>query len=395
MIGPAHRVKMPPIGASMGFRTTPASPEGPTRETRSMLYATRAMARYLSIIPALLAGLAACDRSGSEPETSTDGAAVTSPGGPPILTFASLSHDFGIMDETDQRSTTFEFTNTGGSELVISDVKATCGCTTITLTKRRYQPGETGRIEVGFDPVSPGPQDKVIVVLANVEPAVTRLRVLANVTAFVFVEPRILQLGVLQYGYEHRARLTVSSVDENFVVQSVTTTIPGVSARVVPPDAATAPGPKTIEVTIPPTVAWGGLYFGVQITVSGRVGAGTPTRTHTRTVRVAGRLFGVLSASPDMFRFAVDPGDRIERKIHLRRADGRPFRVLSSSVRIPALPDATVKVEPESLDTWAVTLSATARSVPGPCPGVVAITTDVRGEEVIELRSLGVVRTPQ
>ena len=369
-----------------------------------MLYASRTMARYLSILLVLLAGVAACDRAETSPEASADDrdatgtTPVTSPGdatGPPVLTFASLSHDFGIMDETDQRSTTFEFTNTGGSELVITGVKATCGCTTVALAKRRYQPGETGRIEVDFDPIAPGPQDKAIVVTANVEPAVTRLRVLADVTAFLFVEPRILKLGVLQYGYEHRARITVSSVDENFVVQSVTTTIPGVSARVVPPEAATAPGPKTIEVSIPPTAAWGGLYFGVEITVSGRVDATAPARTHTRTVRVAGKLFGVLSASPDMFRFAVDPGDRFERTVRIGRADGRPFRVLNTSVRIPALPNATIVSEPESLDTWTITLSATAGSSPGQCPGVITITTDVRGEEVIELRSLGAVRTPR
>ncbi len=350
------------------------------------------MAQHLPIILTLLAGLVACDRADTGPAGAAE---VTLPGGPPVLTFASLSHDFGTMDETDQRSTSFEFTNTGGSDLVITDVKATCGCTTTTLTKWRYQPGETGRIEVDFDPVAPGPQNKTIVVRANVEPAVTRLKVLADVTAFLFIEPKILQLGVLQYGYEHRATLTVSSIDENFVIQSVTTTIPDVSARVVPPEAATAPGPKTIEVTIPPTAAWGGLYFGIEITVSGRVDAAASARIHTRTARVAGRLFGVLSADPDMFRFAVDPGDPIKRTIRLRRADGRPLRVLDSSVRIPALPDATVVVEPVSLDTWDITLSATAGSIPGRCPGVVSITTDVRGEELIELRSLGVVRTPQ
>ncbi len=353
------------------------------------------MARYLWIILLLLAGLVACDGADTAPDVSADGAETEGQVGPPVLTFASLSHDFGTMDETDRRSTTFEFTNTGGSELVITDVKATCGCTTTTLTKWRYQPGETGRIEVDFDPVSPGAHDKTIVVRANVEPAVTRLKVLADVTAFLFIEPKILQLGVLQYGYEHHATLTVSSIDENFVIQSVTTTIPDVSARVVPPEAATAPGPKTIEVTIPPTAAWGGLYFGIEITVSGRVDAAAPARTHTRTARVAGKLFGVLSASPDMFRFAVDPGDPIERKIRLRRADGRPLRVLDSIVQIPALPGATVVAVPESLDTWVVTLSATAGSTPGQCPGVISITTDVRGEEVIELRSLGVVRTPR
>jgi len=339
----------------------------------------------------LSVGLAGCDRSGADPAGGATGPANNAR---PVLSFASTVHDFGVIDETSEVAAAFAFTNTGGSELLIEAVTASCGCTTPLLTKRRYQPGESGAIEVGFDPTRPGPTRKYITVRSNTEPAVTRLTIEADVTAFLVFEPKILQLGVRQYRTEHRGRMTISSPDENFVIDSVSVNLPHVTARVVPPGRETAPGPKIVEITVAPTAPWGALYFGLDVTATGRPTPGAEPVTHSRTVRVAGRLFGRLSADPDMFRFAVYPGDPIVRMIRLRRTDGKPFRILKTDVRIPGLPGVTVTAKPESLDVWSITLNATAGPAPGNCPGRVVVTTDVGGEEVIELRSLGVIKTP-
>ncbi|MEE8459725.1 MAG: DUF1573 domain-containing protein, partial [Phycisphaerales bacterium] len=286
----------------------------------------------------------------------------------------------------------FQFTNTGGSELRIEAVTASCGCTTPLLTKRRYQPGESGVIDVGFDPTRPGRAQETITVLSNAEPAVTRLTITANVTAFLVFEPKILTLGVRQYRAEQRGRVTVTSPDENFVIDSVTVNLPHVTARVLPPDQA--PGPKTLEIIVAPTAPWGGLYFGIDVTATGRPTPDAEPVTHLRTIRVAGRLFGRLSATPDLFRFLVFPGDAIDQTIRLRRADGRPFRILKTDVSVPSLPGVTITATPQSLDVWSIRLRATAGASPGTCLGTVVVTTDVRGEESIELRTLGVIRKP-
>jgi len=349
----------------------------------------------LVLILILSAGLVGCDRSGAEPDAGATTPANSANAAAPMLTFASTLHDFGVIDETSEVATAFVFTNTGGSELVIEAVTASCGCTTPLLTKRRYQPGESGAIQVGFDPTRPGPvQKQHITVLSNTEPAVTRLTITANVTAFLVFEPKILQLGVRQYGAEHHGRVTISSPDENFVIDSVSVSLPYVSARVVPPGQATAPGPKTVEITVAPTAPWGGLYFGIDVTVTGRPTPDAQPVTHSRSVRVVGKLFGRLSANPDRFRFIVGPGDSVLETIRLRRTDGRPFRILATEVRIPRLPGATVTPKPESLDAWSITLNARAGSVPGSFTGTVQVTTDVRGEEAIEMRLLGVIKKP-
>ncbi len=347
----------------------------------------------LVLILILTIGLSGCDRSGAGPDAGAPTPSPAATGARPVLTFVSTLHNFGVIDETSEVATAFRFTNTGGSELVIEAVTATCGCTTPQLTKSRYQPGESGAIQVGFDPTRPGPaQTQKITVLSNTEPAVTLLTITADVTAFLVFEPKIVQLGVRQFGAEHRGRMTISSPDKNFVIDSVSVNLPYVTARVVPPGQATAPGPKTVEFTVAPTAPWGGLYFGIDVTATGRPTPDAEPVTHSRSVRVAGRLFGRLSADPDRFGFLVAPGETIVRTIRLQRADGRPFRIIETDVRIPGLPGATVTATPESLDAWSITLNARAGSVLGSLIGRVVVTTDVRGEESIELRLLGVIK---
>ena len=49
----------------------------------------------------------------------------------PVITFSKTTHDFGKINEADGRVTTiFEFTNEGMVPLVLTNVKASCGCTT-------------------------------------------------------------------------------------------------------------------------------------------------------------------------------------------------------------------------------------------------------------------------
>ena len=62
----------------------------------------------------------------------------------------------------------FPFTNEGARAIEISEIKATCGCTTTELEKLIYQPGESGVIEGKFSVGSrQGKQDKKIRVFTN------------------------------------------------------------------------------------------------------------------------------------------------------------------------------------------------------------------------------------
>jgi len=87
----------------------------------------------------------------------------------PVITFSKTQHDFGKINEADGRVTTiFEFKNEGMTPLVLSNVRASCGCTTPNWTKTPVEPGQTGTISVTYNPNGrPGKFQKTITVTSN------------------------------------------------------------------------------------------------------------------------------------------------------------------------------------------------------------------------------------
>ena len=100
----------------------------------------------------------------------------------PRITFESDMHDFGILRNGESISYSFKFTNTGDADLVISRCDASCGCTVADFPRKRIAPGETGFITVSFNSSGmTGQQMKEVTVIANSQPARTRLRITATV----------------------------------------------------------------------------------------------------------------------------------------------------------------------------------------------------------------------
>ena len=101
----------------------------------------------------------------------------------PVIKFDKTTHDFGTMLEADGRVTTvFEFTNEGATPLVVSKVRASCGCTTPSWTKTPIEPGQKGNITVTYNPTGRqgGPWQKSITVTSNAETETMRLTIKGN-----------------------------------------------------------------------------------------------------------------------------------------------------------------------------------------------------------------------
>jgi len=91
----------------------------------------------------------------------------------PLLAHAELTWDSKIVEHTaDAEETRFEtvfhFQNTGKEPGTITNVRSTCGCTTASLAKNTYAPGEKGSIKAIFDYGSrSGGQSKMITVTTD------------------------------------------------------------------------------------------------------------------------------------------------------------------------------------------------------------------------------------
>lgn len=109
--------------------------------------------------------------------------AVAMMGQQPVITFEKSEHDFGKINEADGRVTTiFSFKNEGMAPLVLSNVRASCGCTTPTWTKEPIEPGQTGSITVTYNPNGrPGRFQKTITVTSNASEPTKKLYIKGEV----------------------------------------------------------------------------------------------------------------------------------------------------------------------------------------------------------------------
>lgn len=69
----------------------------------------------------------------------------------PKIVFEEETHDFGEIEQMTANAYTFKFKNEGDEELVIKEVKTSCGCTAALLTSKNIKPGESGDISVTFN----------------------------------------------------------------------------------------------------------------------------------------------------------------------------------------------------------------------------------------------------
>lgn len=101
----------------------------------------------------------------------------------PVMSFEEEMHDFGEIEEGDVVEHTFSFTNTGDSDLIISNAKGSCGCTVPTYPKDKpIAPGETSEMTVKFNSKGkPNNQMKTVRITANTEKGTEMIKIKAFV----------------------------------------------------------------------------------------------------------------------------------------------------------------------------------------------------------------------
>ena len=101
----------------------------------------------------------------------------------PVAKFSEQSYDFGNMKQGEKKDYTFMLSNNGKSDLIIRNVRSSCGCTAVAPSKNVIAPGETAPIKVTFDSRGKrGRQSKSITVITNDPKTPTSmLRVSCNV----------------------------------------------------------------------------------------------------------------------------------------------------------------------------------------------------------------------
>lgn len=69
----------------------------------------------------------------------------------PRISVSENRHDFGIAKEGSVLTFDLGIKSVGKSELIITDVQASCGCTAALLSNDKLKPGESGNIRIELD----------------------------------------------------------------------------------------------------------------------------------------------------------------------------------------------------------------------------------------------------
>lgn len=90
--------------------------------------------------------------------------------------FENKTHEYGLIMQGDKVEHQFKFKNVGNANLLIKDVRASCGCTQPSYPFVPIKPGEEGLIGVVFDSKGKlGQQKPTITVVTNARPHTYKL----------------------------------------------------------------------------------------------------------------------------------------------------------------------------------------------------------------------------
>jgi hypothetical protein len=103
--------------------------------------------------------------------------------GSAIIEFDKSEFDFGTINEGDIVDGTFKVANKGKTDLIITDARASCGCTVPEWPKEAIKPGDSAEIKFSFNSRGKtGKQSKTITLQTNTANVTETLRIAGTVT---------------------------------------------------------------------------------------------------------------------------------------------------------------------------------------------------------------------
>jgi len=321
---------------------------------------------------------------------------VVVPPGLGVIEFEETLFDFGDIWDHEKVTHNYAFTNTGTETLNITEVRSTCGCTVPELTKKLYEPGESGIITVIFDPENRGGnQRKTIHVTTNSKttPRVG-LTFHAVVSKVLDIQPTIANLGRVFKNEEKGMKISIlGSIPgfmavpakvqpkdaEMFIIEHVETLDVEVDGKMVPK--------STLRISIKPGLPVGRHSVDLLIKTNDE-------RRPEVSLRTTVTIVGDLQARPPRFALGrLDPGSEFEATLTLVNRVADPFKITKIEPS-PDLKDIQITHKPAiegQSDAYIITVRGIAPADQARILGQIIIYTDLESEARMELPIYGFV----
>jgi len=99
------------------------------------------------------------------------------------ISLENESFDFGLLDKGAPCTTVFKFKNSGKEPLILSNVRASCGCTTPSWPKEPIAPGASSEISVKYDSNRVGKFSKTATITSNAKTATKVIKISGEIKA--------------------------------------------------------------------------------------------------------------------------------------------------------------------------------------------------------------------
>lgn len=330
--------------------------------------------------------------------------------GKPNIEFESRMHDFGVVYDESSLETAMKFRNTGDANLIIERVTTSCGCTAAVPGQKMIAPGESGELNVTFDPKpKAGTQKKRITVYTNDpdEPQ-AQVEIQTKMVPVVALEPSPLRLGTVQHKKTQTMQLRVFSRDENFEIKDISYDNDAHISHEVIKDATPEepdpemPGFRIVEFSVHADAPIGSFFRNAEITTIAAPQAGQKRTEHEHSLRIVGRIRGDLSLNPRFLRVReMQAGEEFSAFTVITTRSGSEFEVTETELKesLEVVEDINIELEPMTYrGKPAYKLTLTGRNAdidgerPRPYRGDIVVRTDIEDEEEISIAFNGQVR---
>lgn len=97
------------------------------------------------------------------------------------ISWKSDTVDVGEIPQGTPKNIEFTFRNTGDKEVIITNVRTSCGCTASDYTREAIAPGKTGFVKATYNAATKGAFTKTVTVTTNAEGTAKVLTLKGNV----------------------------------------------------------------------------------------------------------------------------------------------------------------------------------------------------------------------
>ncbi|MFO0836228.1 MAG: DUF1573 domain-containing protein [Phycisphaerales bacterium] len=336
------------------------------------------------------------------------------------LVFDQESLDLGTITQNELKNFEFTFKNTGKAPVVIKEVKRSCGCTQAKVavegsdkgleaveqdqnTWVTVPAGAKAVIKAEFDPKGKiGSQSKTITVVSNdAERAEVVLTFTVQVEAVVIAEPTVLNFGTVERGNTKSLKLTVLGRTPDFLATDATVTMSELFDIKRGETREVERGGKKLRAT----------EFDITLKANGKSGRANDvlhvrtndSREPMKSVSLTFNIQGLLALEPTQLSLSTaKPGEPMSGEAVLKHRKDQAFKILkietapvAAGAQVPEFKLEFEPVDAANTSKWRVKASTTA---PADRPSInvfLRITTDVGGEELVQVRCYGVVRRNQ